>query len=261
MTAAIPVYNPPSLKQTLVWSVVLHLLLFSFVVISSPRAQRGESWGGTGGGAMRVGLVGKLSGVPLPRPEAQTQSRVVDLTKGLHKATPRPPEPAAADEQIPEFTRNKPPKYVTRPSKVLEDNTPPPPGAVPYGQGGAPSLPYTQFTLGGGTPGGLGMSGPGGGDFGSRFPSYVEAVRRRISGNWLQSTIDPSVQWAPRVVMTFQIFRDGSIQNVERVRSSGVDSVDRSALRAILDSNPLSPLPVEYGGSFVTVEFWFEFRR
>ena len=29
----------------------------------------------------------------------------------------------------------------------------------------------------------------------------------------------------------------------------------------ILDSNPLAPLPTEYNGSFVTVEFWFDFRR
>lgn len=257
--AAHPNTAGPSLKKTFVFSLVFHGLLFGGVFVSSLRAGRGESWGGAGGGAMRVGLVGNLAGVPLPRPEAQTPSRVVDETRGLHKAEPKRAEPETAAKQIPEFGK-KPPKYITRPSKVLEDETPPPPGAVPYGQGGSPSLPYTTFSMGGNTAGGMGMGGPGG-DFGSRFPAYVEAVRRRISSNWLQAAIEPSVRWAPRVVMTFQILRDGSIRNVERVRSSGVDSVDRSALRAILDSSPLTPLPPEYSGSSVTVEFWFDFRR
>lgn len=261
MSAYADTYSPPSLKLTLVWSGALHAALLVTVLVGSFHKRAGDPWGGPGGGAMRVGLVGSIAGVPLPRPEAQTPSRVVDETRGLHQAEPRPKEPEAPAKQIPEFEKNKPPRYVTRPSKVLENETPPPPGAVPYGQGGAPSLPYTQFTMGGSTSGGLGMSGPGGGDFGARFPAYVEAVRRRISSNWLQSAIDPSVRWAPRVVMTFQILRDGTVTNIERGTSSGADSVDRSALRAILDSSPLPPLPSEYGGTSVTVEFWFDFRR
>jgi protein TonB len=143
---------------------------------------------------------------------------------------------------------------------VLEDQTPPPAGAIPYGEGGAPSLPYTQFTLAGSAQGGLGFSGPGG-DFGSRFPWYVDAVRRRISSNWLQSTVDPSIRWAPRVVVTFQVLRDGTIVNLELLRSSGNASVDNSAVRAIRDSSSLERLPSEYQGSHVMVEFWFDFRR
>ncbi|HXV73270.1 MAG TPA: hypothetical protein VD713_00930, partial [Sphingomonadales bacterium] len=144
MKNPVTTYAPPSLKRSLVWSLVFHGILFGGVVVSSLRAGRGENWGGAGGGAMRVGLVGRLQGVPLPRPEAQTPSRVVDETRGLHKPEPvaKPKEPETAAKQIPEFSK-KPPKYVTRPSKVLEDTTPPPEGAIPYGQGGAPSLPYT----------------------------------------------------------------------------------------------------------------------
>jgi protein TonB len=184
----------------------------------------------------------------------------VDETKGLYKAEPKPAEQEAPAKQIPEFEREKPLRYRTRPSRVLENPTPPPPGAIPYGQGGAPALPYTQFTMAGSTQGGMGFSGPGG-DFGGRFPWYVEAVRNRISGNWLQSTVDPSVRWAPRTVATFQILRDGSVVNIQLVRRSGNDSVDISAVRAIRDSSPLPRLPAEYAGANVSVEFWFEFRR
>jgi len=62
-------------------------------------------------------------------------------------------------------------------------------------------------------------------------------------------------------VFTFQILRDGSIVNVQVMQSSGNASVDNSALRAIQGSSPLGPLPSEYSGSNVTVQFWFDFRR
>jgi TonB family protein len=116
--------------------------------------------------------------------------------------------------------------------------------------------------MGGSSQGGLGFTGAGGGgDFAGRFPWYVEAVRRRISGNWLHSTVDPSIRWAPRAVVSFQVFRDGSVGNIQMLRSSGNTSVDNSAVRAILNSSPLERLPNDYAGSFVIVEFWFDFRR
>jgi periplasmic protein TonB len=111
------------------------------------------------------------------------------------------------------------------------------------------------------TQGGMGFSGPGGGDFAGRFPSYVDAVRNRISSNWLQSTVDPTVRWAPRASFSFQVMRDGTVTNVQMLQSSGNRSVDNSALRAILSSSPMSALPSNYSGSSVTVEFWFDFRR
>ena len=104
-------------------------------------------------------------------------------------------------------------------------------------------------------------SGPGGGDFSGRFPSYVDAVRNRISSNWLQSTVDPTVRWAPRANFTFQVLKDGTVTNVQMTQSSGNSSVDRSALRAIQSSSPVSPLPSGYPGNSVTVEFYFDFRR
>lgn len=248
-----------SLKAPLAWSLAFHLFLFGSLLVSTLRSHRGELWGGPGG-AVTIGLVGNLAGVPLPKPDAVTTSRVVDETKGLYQSEPKPNAPEPAAEEIPEFAKKKPQKYITRPSRTLEDASAPPPNAVPYGEGGSPAIPYTQFTMAGGTQGGMGFTGPGG-EFGGRFPSYVLGVRNRISTNWLQSTVDPTVRWAPRAIFTFQILRDGGIVNIQKTRSSGNDSVDRSALRAILSSSPLDPLPAQYTGSFVTVEFWFDFRR
>jgi periplasmic protein TonB len=254
-----------SLKGPLLWSFIFHALLLGALAISTLLSHTGETWGGTSGGAISVKLIGSLGGVPLPRPSVVTTSRVVDTSKGLYKSEPKPKIEKLPTEakKIPEFAKEKPPHYVTRPSKVLENKTPPPPNAVPYGQGGAPAVPYQQFNLGasGKTSGGMGFTGPSGGNFGARFPWYVDAVRNRVSSNWLQTTVDPSVQWAPRAVVTFDILRDGTVANVQILRSSGNASVDNSAVRAILSSNPLNPLPNEYAGSKVSVEFWFDFHR
>jgi periplasmic protein TonB len=253
--------TPESLGRPLAFSVLFHGALLMLLTVSTIYSHRGESWGGPGG-AIRVGLVGSVPGVPMPRPEVETTNRVVDESKGLYKSEPvkkAPPPPEATP--IPKFERNKPPKYVTRPSKVLENPAKPPENAVPYGGGGAPTVPYASFTMGAGTQGGLGFSGTSGGDFGARYSWYVEAVQRRISMNWLQSTIDPSIQFAPRVVATFDILRNGTVLNAQIIRSSGNASVDRSAMRAILGSSPLQALPNDYSGSKVSVEFWFDFRR
>lgn len=249
------------LKRPLTFSVLFHMTLGGLLVVSSVYSHRGESWGGPGG-AVTVGLVGSVPGIPMPRPEEVTTNRVVDESRGLYKAEPQPkPKVEPEATPIPKFERNKPPKYVTRPSKVLENPTPPPENAVPYGGGGTPTVPYASFSMGAGTQGGLGFNGMGGGNFGARFPWYVEAVQRRVSGNWLQSTVDPGIAWAPRVVTTFDILRDGTITNVQVTRSSGNNSVDNSAVRALRDSSPLDRLPPEYAGSKVSVEFWFDFHR
>src|SRR6202007_304425 len=100
-----------------------------------------------------------------------------------------------------------------------------------------PALPYTSFAVNNGpSQGGMGFSGPGGGDFAGRFPSYVDAGRNRIRRNWLRSSVDPSVRWAPRAQFTFQVLKDGTVTNVQMTQSSGNRSVDNSALRATLSS-------------------------
>ncbi len=209
---------------------------------------------------MTIGLVGSMPGVPLPKPAAVTTSRVVDVTKGLYQSEPPPKEPEEKATPLPEFKQEKRPRYVTRPSRVLENPTPPPTNAIPYGQGGTPTLPYTSFTMGGQTSGGLTFSGPGGA-FGGRYPWYVAAVQRRVSSNWLQAAIEPTIRWAPRVIVDFVILRDGTITNIQLTRSSGDASVDASAIRAVRASSPLDTLPSGYSGSYVNVEFWFDFHR
>lgn len=260
--AAVPNHRN-ELKQPLIVSSALHASLLIVLLISFPQDQRGEAWGGTGGSAIQVQAVRSLPGVPLPTPPVVTASRVATESPGLHKAPPerqlKREEPAPKATEIPRFGQE--PRRRAAPSQRArrEEPTPPlAPGAIPSNSAGPPALPYTTFQAGGAQGE---ISFGGGGAFGARYPWYVESVQRRISSNWLLSSIDPYVQWAPRAVINFEVLRNGTVVNIQMTRSSGVPSVDRSAIRAIHDSSPLDRLPSDYVGDKVMVEFWFEFRR
>ena len=255
-----------NLKRPFVASLVFHAVLGTLLFVAYLNPHSGESWGGPGG-ATQVGIVGSVPAIPMPRPQVVTENRVVDESKGLYKAEPQAPPKMPFDATpLPKFEKTKPPKpkAPSHPSKLLENPAPPPQNAIPYGQGGTPNVPYSSpqtFKMGSATQGGLGFNGVNGANFGSRYSWYVEAVQRRVSMNWLQSTIDPSVQFAPRCVIDFQILRNGTITNIQIQQSSGNQSVDTSAVRAVSGSNPVQPLPNDYSGSYVNVEFWFDFRR
>jgi periplasmic protein TonB len=251
-----------SLRSPLVGSCVLHagivaLALFGYLIPSG----RGESWGGTegGGGAMSATLV---TSVPLPAQQAPTENVLANESKGLSLSEPKqlpleqpdavpiPEKDAKKKNQKHESVQKEPPKQV---AKAQPDNQ------IPYGQGGPVSGPYGSFTSGA-TKGGFGFQG-GSGDFGSRFAYYVDVVRRKVSENWLKYEIDPRINDARRVYIYFDITRAGQPVNIRVEQTSGIPSLDQSAVRALQRIDTFGPLPSGYNGNSVSVEFWFDYRR
>lgn len=263
MTTAVANSDDLSLRKFLVYSLTLHGLLALSIAASIYFQYRGNSWGGVGGsqGDVKVNLVSS-AGIPMPKPAIDTDSKVVDPTKGLYKEEPKPIPPEIPREatKIPEFKKETPPKPVSHPSKVFVDKNPPPPNAVPYGSGGTPKLPTGYSTTPGASSSGVTVQGQGGGDFATRYGWYIEAVKRRINGNWNQFTIDPGIRAARQAhaVLTFTIHRDGTVKEIRLTQSSGNASMDNSAQRALLSSTPMPPLPGDYSGSYVSVIFDFD---
>ncbi len=66
---------------------------------------------------------------------------------------------------------------------------------------------------------------------------------------------------ARRVYVTFDMMRDGHPSNVQVEQSSGVPSLDQSAVRALQRIDTFGPLPPDYSGNKVSVEFWFDYKR
>lgn len=247
------------LGRPLAVSATLHVVAGLIVVFGGFLAgHQGGVWGAGGGGdAIGVTLV---STVPLPSSSIQTQNVVANESKGITQSKPQEKENEPDAIPIPDKTSKVKPKPVTSASKAkpkpepeVESNE------VPFGQGGPISGPYGTFSAAG-AKGGFGVQG-GGGDFGSQYAYYVQGIQRRITENWLRYEIDPNIRQANRVYIVFDINRAGEPSHVQIEQSSGVPSLDQSAIRAVQRVDSFGNLPGAYSGNKVSVEFWFDYKR
>jgi periplasmic protein TonB len=251
-------------QQPLAWSVAAHAFLLGGILIYGAIMGffHGQNWGGGGGAGGAAIPVELVSNIPLPSRVAPTENIVANESKGLTKSEPekKVEEEKDAVPIASKITHRRP---EPKPRPVVEArNTPPPPptNVVPYGQGGPISAGMYGTFNAAGAKGGFGFTG-GGGDFGARFAWYVKVVRDKVAENWLKYEVDPSIHDARRVYVTFDIQRDGHPTNIQVETSSGVPSLDQSATRALQRINTFGPLPPEYPGNRVSVEFWFDYRR
>ncbi len=244
-------------------SVALHGLLFGGIFLYAAFLggyHNENTWGGStsGGGAMAATLV---SSIPLPHTEAPKENVLANENPGLTQSQPKPIEQTPEGIAISEKTVKKVKPSPKQETRTIAQNIPPPAitppqNTVPYGQGGpAGSI---NFSLQSGA-GGVSMGT--GGDFGSRYSWYVDKVRRVISENWLKYEVDPNVQSSRKVYLTFDIARDGRPGNVQVEQSSGIPSLDTSAKRALQRIDTFGPLPPDYRGDRVSVEFYFEYKH
>jgi protein TonB len=99
------------------------------------------------------------------------------------------------------------------------------------------------------------------GDFGSRFGWYVDVIKRTVSQNWYSQLADPKASMGHSVVVTFTVHRDGSVSDPRIAQSSGVSSLDLSAIQAVERVNAFGPLPNGYSGSSVSVAYTFTYDQ
>jgi protein TonB len=253
-------FEHDSWGRALGWSAGFHvaltavILLFPYIFGGS----RGSDWGGGGGGeAMGVTLV---SSVPLPATPAQTQNVLANESKGVTKSQPKVEEKEPDAIEIQGKNAKVKPKKPPTPTKEKAQPTPEPEtNQVAFGEGGPVSGPYGSFAAGG-AKGGFGVTGSGG-DFGTRYGWYVQVIQRKVSENWLKYEVDPRIAGAQRVYITFDVARDGHPYNVQVEQSSGVPSLDISAVRALQRIDTFGSLPPDYSGSKISVEYWFDYKH
>ena len=262
--------GPDQLKKPLFISATGHGVFLIAALWGAVSGHGSSVWGeASTGSAASVSLVSAAS-IPLPAPSKPTTNKLANEEPGLHQSEAPKPAPKPVVEKAIELPDPKARKPVTKapPKKApprqearlhKPDREIPPGNEIPFGAGGPAQGPYGSFQNDAGV-GGFGFD-PSAGDFGARYGWYVTAMRNRISSNWLRGTVDPNVRAAPRVYVSFDILRDGRVVTAQITQSSGIPSLDRSALRAVYDSNPMPPLPPDYRNSRVAVEFWFDFRR
>ena len=276
------------LTRSMAVSLGMHAGLLAFVLLfPTLMSHSGLDWGsngsgGAGGEAMSARLV---SGIPLPaNPQAKPENVLATESKGISKSLPapavkedkeaiaipareakikkheKPQEKAAVETPV-----RPSPTTITPPVTTPTQQPPPKPAeqvdnTVPFGEGGPAAGPFTAVQTSTGAGGLKFGEGTGGGSFGSRFGWYADVVARKVHQAW-QSEVNPNVVSAKRVYILFDISRSGSPSHVRVEQSSGIPSLDQSALRALQRIDTFGPLPPGYSGEYVSVEFWFDYRR
>lgn len=275
-----------TLTPSLAVSVGLHAALFAFLIfVPALISNSGEEWGNNGSGAASGGAISAtlVSGIPLPpKPNANPQNVLATENPGLSHPLPAPPTKAKEDEQAialpgresrvkPKPEKEKAPvanpsglhtaqtPTVVTPSKPLPNQVAKVDNTVPYGEGGPVAGPYTSVQIGDGT-GGMKFGEGGSGTFGNLFGWYTNIVANKVHQAWV-SEVNPGVLSANRVYITFDIARNGTPSNIRIEHSSGIPSLDQSAVRALQRIDTFGPLPQGYDGRYVSVEFWFDYRR
>lgn len=110
--------------------------------------------------------------------------------------------------------------------------------------------------------GNIGNPGGGGGAPGidalrePDFGPYMRELQRRIKYNW----DPPKGNESKRVVLMFKIAKDGRLLSCRVHKSSGLPSADQAALKAVELTAPFRPLPSDFKGQSIDIQFTFDYN-
>jgi TonB family protein len=90
------------------------------------------------------------------------------------------------------------------------------------------------------------------------FRPYLIKVLANVRRNWF-AVMPESAKLGRRgkVEIQFAISRSGSVPKLVIVMPSGAEALDRAAVAGISASNPFPPLPAEYSGEVIRLQFTF----
>ena len=137
----------------------------------------------------------------------------------------------------------------------------PTPSLAPGKGASGNSLGRTGSGSGGGT-GNVGNPGGGGGAPGidalrePDFGPYMRELQRRIKMNW----DPPKGNESKRVVLLFKIAKDGRLLSCRVNKTSGLPSADQAALKAVELTAPFRPLPADFKGQSIDIQFTFDYN-
>lgn len=150
---------------------------------------------------------------------------------------PALPDPSADKKKKAEEARPKPPQETERPSAAAEGPAGTAPGETgdQLGRRGGPRGNPLGTTAFGSEVGSL--DNP---DF--TYGYYLDRLLSLIDAQWARPAMGSGV----KAVIFFRIHRDGSLSDLRVEQSSGYNSFDLAALRAVQNAAPFPPLPRAY---------------
>lgn len=88
------------------------------------------------------------------------------------------------------------------------------------------------------------------------FGPYMRELQRRIKMNW----DPPKGNESKRVILLFSISKDGRLLSIKVYKSSGLEAADNAAMTAVKLTAPFKPLPAEFKGQSVDIQFTFDYN-
>jgi TonB family protein len=252
-------------KRAVIISVAAHLTLFLLILLSpyfpkpSPKGMIHyvnvvslPGGGGSGGGPAAAENIAETT---IPRRETLKDLTTPQKMEETPSSSMR--HPVEKPEKEPQPKKEK--KAVIqkrekmRPSKSPKQET--------KGSGAGSGV---RFGFGSGSGAGTGFQSPYSSQIGlSSFPYtyYLQVIIDRVSSNWFTSLVDPGTKGNFRTTVYFRILGDGRISSLKIEESSGLRSLDLSALRAVQTSSPFPPLPKEYKEKYLGIHLIFEHSK
>jgi TonB family protein len=93
----------------------------------------------------------------------------------------------------------------------------------------------------------------------SEYTIYLETVKANIVRAWKYPQEASEEKEEGKVDVEFTILKNGSLQDVRILRSSGFSNLDREALRAVGAASPFTPIPVKIGLDQLSIRFTFNY--
>jgi TonB family protein len=250
--------EPSGLRLTALVSLLCHTLLAAGLVygpirLLAPPAKEDKpvmtiTLGGAGNGPKSGGLTA-IGGRPVQTTEP----------------APKPEPVRAPAAKVPEMTTPKVVAKAAMPTKTA----PPPVESAPADSRGKIPTRGDEVRAGsavvetGARGQGFGLSTGGGPGSGSTLdvadfccPEYLFLMSDRIRNNWSQQ-----VEVGGATVVKFTIQRDGTLTDINTERSSGYQSLDLNAVRAVRVTRQLPALPAAFPNATLTVHLNFQYQR
>jgi protein TonB len=266
-------------KRAVFLSLSFHAAIFLLAVLSPrlPKPGRNEmihyvsvvSFPGGGGGPGSGGPAGggeKIAETPLPKRETLRDLTTLEKIQQEAASSFRHPVEKPEKEIQPKSEKKA---SIQKAKPVTKQTASPPTSEESSGKGSEEgSGTGSGIRIGGGGGSGTGSGSGPESAFSSQiglsnfpFTYYLQNLINRISGNWFTSLVDPGITGSFQTIVHFRIHKNGQVSDLKITESSGMRSLDMSALRAIQNSAPFPPLPRAYEDEYLGINLIFEHSK
>ncbi len=223
---------------------------------------KSNEWGVNGPqGAIQANLVNSAPSIPLPQLTPPTPNV---LATQEPSPAPAPPSketiPITPPDAIPIATRKPKLRPVEKPKPTSPQHAQPTTqqNRATYGEAAATNMAHAMNNAQQRTNAPVQVQG---GDFAARFPWYVDKITRMVSQNWYRYQIDTSTRFGTQVSVVFTIERDGSVSftSIQIPQPSSSPTLNKTAREAVQRVGNFGPLPEQYTGKNVSVEYTFSY--